>query len=54
MRFLSADYLFTLKDEPIKNGVIQVDNSAIFCYKYMTKLFIDFSYLLLNKLDVFL
>ena len=28
MRFLSADYLFTLKDEPIKNGVIQIDNSG--------------------------
>ena len=28
MRFLSADYLFTLTTNPIKNGVLQIDNSG--------------------------
>ena len=28
MRFLTADYLYTLTDEPIKKGVLQVDDSG--------------------------
>ena len=28
MRFLSADYLFTLTSEPLKNGVLQVNNTG--------------------------
>jgi len=28
MKFLTADYLYTLVNEPIKNGVLQVDNSG--------------------------
>ncbi len=28
MRFLTADYLYTLVNEPIKNGVLQVDDSG--------------------------
>ena len=48
MRFLSADYLFTLKDEPIKNGVIQVDNSG-----KIIEIFNDRSFVTSHKIEVF-
>lgn len=48
MRFLSADYLFTLKDEPIKNGVIQIDNSG-----KIIEIFNDRSFVTSHKIEVF-
>jgi cytosine/adenosine deaminase-related metal-dependent hydrolase len=48
MRFLSADYLFTLKDEPIKNGVIQVDNSG-----KIIEIFNDRSLVTSHEIEVF-
>ena len=48
MRFLSADYLFTLKDEPIKNGVIQVDNLG-----KIIEIFNDRSFVTSHKIEVF-
>jgi cytosine/adenosine deaminase-related metal-dependent hydrolase len=48
MRFLSADYLFTLQDEPIKNGVIQVDNSG-----KIIEIFNDRSLVTSHEIEVF-
>ena len=48
MRFLSADYLFTLKDEPIKDGVIQVDNLG-----KIIEIFNDRSFVTSHEIEVF-
>ena len=48
MRFLSADYLFTLTTNPIKNGVLQIDNSGKIIAVFNTRLE-DFS----DKIEVY-